>query len=154
MYLICDVHKRLRESKTKRSVVIFFSFHHHKLLFCSCGALHQKRSAKQVGNLLFRNFCPSSHFENSDLFCQSQSVSNRPSENQGLETFLTRKTCEIIMDGRGALAQDPAFQKLKAFHEKNGDSINIANLFSADPERFEKFRYVITLTEVVCTCVK
>ena len=53
------------------------------------------------------------------------------------------------MDGRGALAQDPAFQKLKEFHEKNGDSINIANLFSADPERFEKFRYVITLTEVV-----
>ena len=58
------------------------------------------------------------------------------------------------MDGRGALTQDPAFQKLKEFHEKNGDSINIANLFSADPERFEKFRYVITLTEVVCTCVK
>ena len=58
------------------------------------------------------------------------------------------------MDGRGALTQDPAFQKLKEFYEKNGDSINIANLFSADPERFEKFRYVITLTEVVCTCVK
>ena len=44
------------------------------------------------------------------------------------------------MDGRGGLTQDPAFQKLKEFHEKNGDSINIANLFSADPERFEKFR--------------
>ena len=76
-------------------------------------------------------------------------MSNRPSENQGLEIKIGN-TCEIIMDGRGGLTQDPAFQKLKEFHEKNGDSINIANLFSADPERFEKFRYVITLTEVVC----
>merc|ERR1711935_1128128 len=53
----------------------------------------------------------------------------------------------IIMDGRGGLTQDPAFQKLKEFHEKNGDSINIANLFSADPERFEKFSRVVKTPE-------
>merc|ERR1739838_763075 len=73
-------------------------------------------------------------------------VSNRPSENQGLEIKIGN-TCEIIMDGRGGLTQDPAFQKLKEFHEKNGDSINIANLFSADPERFEKFSRVIKTPE-------
>jgi len=60
------------------------------------------------------------------------------------QNFFDKK---IIMDGRGALTQDPAFQKLKEFHEKNGDSINIANLFSADPERFEKFSRVVKTPE-------
>merc|ERR1711962_32519 len=54
---------------------------------------------------------------------------------------------EIIMDGRGALSEDPAFQKLKALHAKKGNSINIANLFAADPERFEKFHRVVKTPE-------
>ena len=49
------------------------------------------------------------------------------------------------MDGRGALTQDAAYQKLKEYHDKNGDSINIAKLFAEDSDRFEKFRYVIAL---------
>ena len=44
------------------------------------------------------------------------------------------------MDGRGALTQDAAYQKLKEYHDKNGDSINIAKLFAEDSGRFEKFR--------------
>ena len=79
---------------------------------------------------------------------QKKSVSKRPSKEK--EVFFKSET---IMDGRGALSEDPAFLKLKELHAKKGDSINIANLFSSDPERFEKFRYVIiTLTEVVCIC--
>ena len=64
-----------------------------------------------------------------------ESVSNRPSKDKE-DNFKS----EIIMDGRGALTDDPAFQKLKEFHAKHGDSINIANLFATDPERFEKFK--------------
>jgi hypothetical protein len=44
------------------------------------------------------------------------------------------------MDGRGGLTQDPAFLKLKDYFDTNGKSINIANLFSADPQRFSTFR--------------
>jgi len=51
------------------------------------------------------------------------------------------------MDGRGALSEDPAFQKLKALHAKKGNSINIANLFAADPKRFEKFSRVVKTPE-------
>ena len=64
-----------------------------------------------------------------------KSVSIRPSKDKE-DNFES----EIIMDGRGALSEDPAFQKLKALHAEKGNSINIANLFAADPERFEKFQ--------------
>merc|ERR1711936_1092210 len=69
-------------------------------------------------------------------------VSIRPSKDKE-EHFES----EIIMDGRGALSEDPAFQKLKALHAKKGNSINIANLFAADPERFEKFHRVVKTPE-------
>jgi len=51
------------------------------------------------------------------------------------------------MDGRGALTQDAAYQKLKEYHDKNGDSINIAKLFAEDSDRFEKFSQVIKTPE-------
>merc|ERR1711936_984187 len=69
-------------------------------------------------------------------------VSIRPSKDKE-EHFES----EIIMDGRGALSEDPAFQKLKALHAKKGNSINIANLFAADPERIEKFHRVVKTPE-------
>ena len=57
----------------------------------------------------------------------------------------------VIMDGRSGLGQDPAFLKLKEYFDQNGSSLNIANMFKEDPERFSKFRYVVsvTLTKVI-----
>ncbi len=45
------------------------------------------------------------------------------------------------MDGRGPLSEDPAYQKLQAYFDQNGASINIAKMFEADSERFKTFRY-------------
>lgn len=47
------------------------------------------------------------------------------------------------MDGRAPLTQDPAYQKLQEYFDKNGASINIANMFGSDPDRFKNFRYEI-----------
>ena len=44
------------------------------------------------------------------------------------------------MDGRSGLFQDPAFVKLKDYFDKHGESLNIANMFKDDSQRFSKFR--------------
>ena len=44
------------------------------------------------------------------------------------------------MDGRSGLGQDPAFIKLKEYFDQNGSSLNIANMFKEDAQRFSKFR--------------
>ena len=51
------------------------------------------------------------------------------------------KTESKIMDGRSALCQDPAFVKLKEYFDQHGQSLNIANLFKEDSQRFSKFRW-------------
>ena len=44
------------------------------------------------------------------------------------------------MDGRSGLFQDPAFVKLKDYFDQHGESLNIANMFKEDSQRFSKFR--------------
>ena len=44
------------------------------------------------------------------------------------------------MEGRGSLTSDEAYKALQAYYDANGKDINIAKLFSEDPERFTKFR--------------
>lgn len=43
----------------------------------------------------------------------------------------------------GSLTQNPVFSKLRKFHSENASNLNILDLFAKDPERFNKFRYVI-----------
>ena len=44
------------------------------------------------------------------------------------------------MEGRTPLKSDEAYKKLEAYFIDHGKSINIAELFQEDPERFSKFR--------------
>ncbi|XP_075238096.1 glucose-6-phosphate isomerase [Lycorma delicatula] len=43
------------------------------------------------------------------------------------------------MDGKPKLTEDPTWQKLKDYYDKNGSKINIMELFATDPDRFEKY---------------
>jgi len=47
------------------------------------------------------------------------------------------------MDGRSGLCQDPAFVKLKGYFDQHGESLNIANMFKEDSQRFSKFSQVL-----------
>lgn len=38
------------------------------------------------------------------------------------------------------LTKDPVWQKLLEYFTANGQKINIADLFKADPKRFDKYR--------------
>ncbi|XP_034826162.1 glucose-6-phosphate isomerase [Maniola hyperantus] len=51
----------------------------------------------------------------------------------------TRKLCEIKMEPKVNLKEDPAYVKLQEFYNLNADKINIQQLFQKDPERFNKF---------------
>lgn len=44
------------------------------------------------------------------------------------------------MDGRPKLVDEPAWKKLLDYFNKNGENINIMELFAKDPNRFEKYR--------------
>jgi len=48
------------------------------------------------------------------------------------------------MEGRGSLTSDEAYKALQAYYDANGKGINIAKLFSEDPERFTKFSEILT----------
>jgi len=48
------------------------------------------------------------------------------------------------MEGRGSLTSDEAYKALQAYYDANGKDINIAKLFSEDPERFTKFSEILT----------
>ena len=43
------------------------------------------------------------------------------------------------MEGRGPLKSDEAYKALEAYFLANGSNINIAELFTQDPDRFSKF---------------
>lgn len=40
------------------------------------------------------------------------------------------------------LSSEPAYKALKDYHDKNAASINMREMFKADPDRFKKFRQV------------
>jgi len=48
------------------------------------------------------------------------------------------------MEGRGSLTSDEAYKALQAYYDANSKDINIAKLFSEDPERFTKFSEILT----------
>merc|ERR1712136_597162 len=50
----------------------------------------------------------------------------------------------VNMEGRGSLTSDEAYKALQAYYDANGKDINIAKLFSEDPERFTKFSEILT----------
>lgn len=45
------------------------------------------------------------------------------------------------MEPKISLKQDPAYQKLQDYFNKNSEKINIQQLFQQDGDRFNKFRY-------------
>lgn len=47
------------------------------------------------------------------------------------------------MDARAPLTSEPVWQQLQEYFNKHKDEINLQKLFSEDPERFKKYRYVI-----------
>ena len=49
------------------------------------------------------------------------------------------------MDGKGSLSDDVAFKALQDYYNKNGDKLNIPQMFKEDADRFQKFRYVMML---------
>merc|ERR1712126_224513 len=50
----------------------------------------------------------------------------------------------VNMEGRGSLTSDESYKALQAYYDANGKGINIAKLFSEDPERFTKFSEILT----------
>jgi len=40
------------------------------------------------------------------------------------------------------LNQEPTFQKLQEYYDKQGKDLNIKDLFVKDPKRFSKYRWV------------
>lgn len=57
------------------------------------------------------------------------------------------------MDGNTFLTDDAAFQNLKKYFEEKGKDLNIHQLFVQDSERFNKYRYFITLNLALCVRV-
>lgn len=51
-----------------------------------------------------------------------------------------RTFCVKNMEPKVNLRQDPAYQKLQEYYNKNADKINIQQLFQQDAERFNKYR--------------
>ena len=49
-------------------------------------------------------------------------------------------TSSSIMDGKGPLSQDAAFQALQKHFDGEGKAVDIAQQFASDPKRFDKFR--------------
>lgn len=49
------------------------------------------------------------------------------------------------MEPKVNLLKDPAYQKLQEFYNLNSEKINIQQLFQQDPDRFNKFRFVLNL---------
>jgi hypothetical protein len=45
---------------------------------------------------------------------------------------------------RALLTSEDAWKNLQKFYDENGTKLNMPNMFSSDPSRFEKFRYART----------
>ena len=46
------------------------------------------------------------------------------------------------MDAKPSLKAEPAFQRLEALYNSSGKQLNMNELFAADAQRFDKFRWV------------
>ena len=76
-------------------------------------------------------------------FSQSSSdeaASKRKSRHYHRPAKASDITSSSIMDGKGPLSQDAAFQALQKHFDGEGKAVDIAQQFASDPKRFDKFR--------------